>query len=280
MTALEICESKSVRRFILVVIMINAVTLGMETSAYLTSRIGTFLTICDKVALAIFTAELLCKFVAYGWGFFKRPWSVFDLIVVGISFIPAAGAFSVLRSLRILRVFLFISFLPKLRLIVQSLVYALPSIGWITLLLLIIFYVFAVIATMIFGPAFPSWFGDLGDSFFTLFQIMTLESWAMGIVRPISETYPYAVLFFVPFVLLSSFVVLNVFIAIIVNGMSEAHAKLKDEVQVEINASIKNLAIIHEAHGLDLKIIQEQFRQLKEAIDGLEKSLKLHEGQK
>lgn len=194
----------------------------METSAFLRQHIGNWLYIIDRGALWIFTIEILLKIILNPKSYLKQGWSWFDIILVSLSFYPVTGAMSALRSLRILRVLLLISFLPKLRIIVQSLILSLPSIGWISLLLILFFYVFAVIATTLFGSSFERWFGTLGDSFFTLFQIMTLESWAMGIVRPICEVYPYAWLFFIPFVLISAFVILNVFIAVIVNGMGEA----------------------------------------------------------
>lgn len=211
-----------VNKFIIGVIIINSITLGMETSAFLRLHIGNWLYIIDRGALWIFTIEIILKIIFNPKSYLKQGWSWFDIILVSLSFYPVTGAMSALRSLRILRVLLLISFLPKLRIIVQSLILSLPSIGWISLLLILVFYVFAVIATTLFGSSFESWFGTLGDSFFTLFQIMTLESWAMGIVRPICEVYPYAWLFFIPFVLISAFVILNVFIAVIVNGMGEA----------------------------------------------------------
>ena len=141
----------------------------------------------------------------------------------------AVGWLTVLRSMRVLRVLRLISGIPRLRVIVQSLLLSLPSIGWISLLMLVLFYTFAVMATKLFGAAFPEWFGSLGATFFTLFQVMTLESWAMGIARPVMEAFPYAYLFFIPYVLLSAFIVLNVFIAIIIGGMDDARAQQKEE---------------------------------------------------
>lgn len=217
-----LANSRKINNFIIFVIVINAVTLGLETSAYMTWHFGSLLTFIDRLALLIFSLEILIKFIVAPGQYFKNPWNIFDFIIVGMSYIPATGVFTVFRSLRILRILLFISLLPKLRIIVQSLLFALPSIGWLSLLLIIIFYIFAVISTFIFGDAFPEWFGTLGESFYTLFQIMTLESWSMGIARPIIEHYPYAWAFFVPFVLISAFVILNVFIAVIINGMQEA----------------------------------------------------------
>ena len=218
-----------VQSFILVVIVINAITLGLESSPSIVLATGELLPIIDKVALTIFVVELTLKIMALGRKFPQDPWNIFDFIIIAIALIPATGAFSVLRSLRILRVLRVISALPKLRFLVRSLMVSMPSIGWIGILMSLVFYIFAVMATNLFGPSFPEWFGSLGATLYTLFQIMTLESWSMGIVRPVMEVYPHAYLFFVPFVLLSSFVVLNLFIAIMVSSMGEVSCEVSNE---------------------------------------------------
>lgn len=170
-----------------------------------------------------------------------------------------------LRSLLILKVLLLISFLPKLRIIVQFLILPLPNIDWISLLLILIFYVFAVIATTLFGSSFESWLGILGDSFFTLFQIMTLESWAMGIVRPICEIYPYAWLFFIPFVLISTFVILNVLITVIVNGMGGLGESKKKEYFLATGAFGGYESIIRE-----IAKIRESLENIERRLDRLD----------
>ena len=235
----------SVQKFILWVIVINAITLGLETSPAIVAATGPLLHIADQVALWIFVVELACKIMALKWQFPRDPWNIFDFVIVGISFVPAVGWLTVLRSMRVLRVLRLISGIPRLRMIVQSLLLSLPSIGWISLLMVVLFYTFAVMATKLFGQAFPEWFGSIGATFFTLFQVMTLESWAMGIARPVMETFPYAYLFFIPYVLLSAFIVLNVFIAIIIGGMDDARAQQKKE-DVERNDSDlrKELAVL------------------------------------
>ncbi|MCR5815243.1 MAG: ion transporter [Desulfovibrio sp.] len=219
----------NVQKFILFVIVINAITLGLETSQTVVTATGPLLHIADQVALWIFVVELACKMMALKGKFVRDPWNIFDFVIVGISFVPAVGWLTVLRSMRVLRVLRLISGIPRLRMIVQSLLLSLPSIGWISLLMVVLFYTFAVMATKLFGQAFPEWFGSIGATFFTLFQVMTLESWAMGIARPVMETFPYAYLFFIPYVLLSAFIVLNVFIAIIIGGMDDARSQQKKE---------------------------------------------------
>ncbi|MEP3048751.1 MAG: ion transporter [Roseibium sp.] len=209
--------------WIIGVIVVNAITLGLETSASVMSAFGPVLVTIDKVILAIFVVELLLRLYAHGLNFFKDPWSLFDFTIVGISLMPASGAFTVLRSLRILRVLRLISVMPSLRRVIGGLIAALPGMGSIVMLMVLVFYVFAVMATKLFGEAFPQWFGNLGASLYTLFQIMTLESWSMGIVRPVMEQYPLSWLFFVPFILCTAFTVLNLFIGIIVSAMQEEH---------------------------------------------------------
>ena len=226
-------RSRRFEWFITVVIVLNAVTLGLETYPAVMAAAGPALEAFDRLVLAIFVVELTLKLVAFGGRFFREPWNWFDLVIVAISLMPAAGPLSVLRALRILRVLRLISVVPSLRRVVGALVSALPGMGSIVALMGLVFYVFAVMATKLFGAAFPEWFGSIGESAYSLFQIMTLESWSMSIVRPVMEAYPLAWAFFVPFILSTSFVVLNLFIGIIVSAMqaehdAEAHAERED----------------------------------------------------
>lgn len=219
----EWIESPALRRLITVLILINAVVLGVETSDVARARFGAVLLWLNQGVLAVFVAELVIKLVAFGPRFFRSGWNVFDFLIVGIALVPASGPLQILRSLRILRVLRLLSTVQRLRMLVDSLLQALPGIGWTAALLLMMFYVFGVMGTELFGDQFPDWFGSLGKSAYTLFQIMTLESWSMGIARPVMEAYPWAWLFFVPFILISSFMVLNLFIAIIVSATQEVH---------------------------------------------------------
>ncbi|NRB35486.1 MAG: ion transporter [Rhodobacteraceae bacterium] len=218
-------ESPLVTRVITWVIIVNAVVLGLETSKPLMERFGSILIFLDQLCLAIFVGELLTKLFAQRLRFFKNGWNVFDFLVVGIALIPAAGGLSVLRALRILRVLRVVSVAPNLRRVVEGFVNALPGMGSVFLLMAIIFYIGAVIATKLFAASFPQWFGTLGQSAYSLFQIMTLESWSMGIVRPVMESYPYAWVFFVPFILVTTFAVVNLLVGLIVNSMQDAHAE-------------------------------------------------------
>ena len=228
-----VLRSRRFEIFITAVIVLNAVTLGLETYPWVMANAGGALMAFDRLVLGIFVVEIALKLVAFRGAFFRSPWNWFDLVIVAISLVPAAGAFSVLRALRILRVLRLISVVPSLRRVVGALVSALPGMGSIVALMGLVFYVFAVMATKLFAAAFPQWFGSIGESAYSLFQIMTLESWSHGIVRPVMEIFPWAWAFFVPFILCTSFVVLNLFIGIIVSAMqaehdAEAHAERED----------------------------------------------------
>ncbi|UWQ18109.1 ion transporter [Jannaschia sp. M317] len=214
-----------IRNVIIAVILLNAVILGLETVPPVMARFGPLLTALDTACLAIFVAELLAKMIAHGRRFWVQPWNLFDFVIVGVALVPGSGPFSVLRALRILRVLRIVSAFPRLRRVVEGFITALPGMGSVFLLMGIIFYIAAVIATTLFGAAFPDWFGNLARSGYSLFQIMTLESWSMGIVRPVMEVYPYAWVFFVPFIMVTTFAVVNLLVGLIVNSMQDAHAE-------------------------------------------------------
>src|SRR5688572_8655146 len=215
-------ESPRVQTAIIALILFNAMTLGLETSEQVMERFGTVLVAIDHAILWVFVVEIGLKLFAHGTRFFRSAWNLFDVIIVGIALLPSSGAFSVLRALRVLRLLRLLSVVPRMRFVIESLVLALPGLGSIALLLVLFFYIFAVMATRLFGADFPHWFGNLGASMFSLFQIMTLEGWA-DIAREIMARYPGAWLFFMVFILLATFTVLNLFIAIIVNAMQHSH---------------------------------------------------------
>jgi voltage-gated sodium channel len=252
-------ESQRIQYLIIAIILANAVVLGLETSERVMAAWGPWLQGLDQIMLAIFVAEIGLKLYARGLGFFRNAWNVFDFIVVGIALVPASGPFAVLRALRVLRVLRLVSVMPRLRFVVEALLAAIPGIAAIAGLMAIIYYVFAVIATKLFGPSFPDWFGTLGESLYSLFQVMTLESWSMGIVRPVMEVYPWAWAFFVPFILVATFTMLNLFIAIIVNTMQTMHDQEKEET-LEAMRSLT----AEEAAGLELEV-----RSLRREVESL-----------
>lgn len=220
----DLIDRPITQNVIMGVILFNAVILGLETSDAVMARAGGLITALDTLCLAIFTIEIAAKIYARGWSFFKSGWGLFDFVIIGISYSPAGAGLSVLRALRILRLLRVVSVVPSLRRVVEAFVMALPGMASVFFLTGIIFYIGAVIATKLYGDTFPDWFGTLGGSLYSLFQIMTLESWSMGIVRPVMEAHPNAWLFFIPFILVTAFAVMNLVVGLIVNSMQDAHA--------------------------------------------------------
>ncbi|MFD3190511.1 ion transporter [Sedimentitalea sp. HM32M-2] len=251
--ALEFVERDSVKNAILGVIIFNAITLGMSTSGNINDVIGPGLKIIDQVVLMIFVAELAIKFFAYGVrGFFANPWNIFDFIVVGLGLLPDKGGLSALRGLRVIRAMRLLSVIPQMRAVVQALLDALPGMGAVIIMISIVFYVFGVMATLMYGPDFNEWFGTLGRSLYSLFQIMTLESWSMGIVRPVMEVHPYAWAFFVPFIIITAFSVLNLFIGLLVNTM-QAAVEEENEAEFEnLRELVKSETDIVDAHVTEM----------------------------
>ena len=210
----------AVQHALVALIVLNAAILGLQTNHALMASAGETLHEIDHVILWIFIAELGLLIAARGFGFFRDPWGVFDFIVVGIALVPATGSLSVLRALRVLRVLRLVNKVESMRKVVGGLLSSLPGLGSVFGLILIIFYVASVIATNLFHKDFPDWFGDLSTSAFTLFQVMTLESWADGIARPVMEMFPYAWVFFILFILIATFIIFNLFIAVIVDSIT------------------------------------------------------------
>ena len=253
----RIVQSSAVQRIIFAVIAINAIVLGLETSPSVMAQYGPMLTAIDIACLTLFVVEILAKIVAQGPRFFRDGWNIFDFAVVAISLIPQSGGLSILRALRVFRVLRLVSALPQMRRVVEGLIDALPGMGTVFLMMSLIFYVAAVIATHSFGADFPDWFGTVGASGYTLFQIMTLESWSMGIVRPVMEVHPYAWGFFLPFILVTTFAVANLVVGLIVNSMQDAveedetASDERHEIRDTLRAMNERLARIEERMGRD-----------------------------
>ena len=226
-------ESKAIVNFITAVILLNAVTLGLETNPSVMARFGSNLEWLDRIILIIFSIELFIRLYAYRLSFFRSGWNLFDLFIVVLAWLPTTGPFSVLRALRILRVLRLLSVVPQMRRVVTAIGHSIPGMISVISVLGLLFYVSAVLTTKLFGqhhdPLMQEWFGSIGASAYTLFQIMTLESWSMGIVRPVMSHFPWAWLFFVPFIIITSFAVLNLFIGIIVDAMQMTQQDSRDK---------------------------------------------------
>ena len=259
----QFIEKPMVKRLIMFVIVFNAITLGLETSSSVMERVGPLLIIIDRVVLTFFTLELLTKLFVYGRRFFTSGWNIFDFLIIVITIIPFTGNLSILRSLRILRVLRQITLSSSMRRVVSALLRSIPGVSSVIALLVIVYYVFAVLVTNFFGTSFPVWFGTIGKSMYSLFQIMALESLS-DIVQPVMEQYPWAWLVFVPYILLTGFVVINLFVAVIVEAMSKQIRtdvqESKDEISSASKTEISDLFI-------EIDTLQRKVEDIKKMIE-------------
>jgi voltage-gated sodium channel len=263
----QFVESERFQRAITLLIVLNAITLGLETSDTVMGRWGEFLDVVDSIILAIFVVELTLRIIGHGPRFFTSGWNLFDLFVVSIALAPSSGALSVLRALRILRAFRLISAVPAMRSIVEALVKSLPGLSSIMLLLSLVFYVFAVMATKLYGDTSPEKFGTLGAAMFSLFQVMTLEGWP-DIVNGVLEHHRWALFFFIPFMMLSTFTVLNLFIALIVDSMQKLH---KIEIEAIDEAERAAEAADRAKIGRELDELTAEIRAMRETVERLQR---------
>ena len=263
----KIVYSQWVQGIVTVCIILNSIQLGLDTSQWWSSRMGSLSDMTDKIFIWIFAFEILLKLLSDKHRFFFSTWNIFDFIVVAISFVPGNGTFSILRTFRIFRTFRLLNKFQRLRLITESLISSIPSIGWICVLLSIWFYICSVIATNLFRNAFPDWFGSIPASMYSLFQIMTLESWSMGIVRPVMREYPYAWLFFIPFIIFATYTVMNLFIGILVSAISDTQEEKKKIAaeEREANASSLDMEILAELRAMrqEIQTLKMENTQLK-----------------
>jgi voltage-gated sodium channel len=258
-------ESAWVRNFIMGLIILNAVTLGLETYPIESVWFDRIMPFVDQTIITIFVIEIFLKLLAYRVNFFRSGWNWFDVVVITISLYPAAGPLTVLRSLRILRTFRLFSVMPEMRKVVEALLRAIPGMGAIIAVLGLIFYVFSVMATKLFGGIDEEFskFDTLGESAISLFQVMTLEGWASEVMNPVRdvEGFGWAWVFFVIFIVLTSFAVLNLFIAIIVDSLQTKHFDAEEEALAEAQAD-------REALYEEVVKLREQVAHLASAIQG------------
>lgn len=269
-TIADFVEGRNFVVCITVLILINAVTLGLETNPIISAQYGNLLYVADKIILCIFTVEIGLKLFAYRHAFFRSGWNNFDLIIIVIAWIPASGALAVLRALRVLRVLRLISVVPQMRRVIAAIGHSIPGMASVVGVLGLIFYVASVLATKLFGmhpdPNMQEWFGSISASAYTLFQIMTLESWSMGVVRPTMDIYPWAWMFFLPFIVITSFAVLNFFIGIIVDSMQMAH-----KLEAQASGNDDDMPITQK----DYRILLDGMRQIQMQLNALNTHTKL-----
>ncbi len=260
-TLADIIESSRFSKVIAALILVNAVTLGLETNDEVMQTYGSLIGLVDRLILGVFVIEILTKIYLYHWKFFKVGWNVFDFIIIAASLIPAVTYLSVLRALRVFRVLRLITVMPRLRRVIAALLYAIPGMISVISVLMIIFYIAAVLTTQIFGssedPEMQELFGDIGSSMYTLFQLMTLEGWHENIAGPTMSHFPWSWAFFVPFIIITSFAVLNLFIGIIVDAMN----LIGDDKNIQTEASAADITL-----SSQIAELRKDLRELKEVI--------------
>lgn len=254
-------EGQAFQRAIIALILLNAVTMGLETADNLPPGLLTALRVVDAMVLSIFVCEILGKLIYRRARFFLDGWNVFDFFVVAVALIPDAGPFAVLRTLRVLRLLRLLSVVPHLRQVVNALTSAIPGISTVGSIILLIFYVGAILTTNLFGASFPGWFGDIGLSMYTLFQIMTLESWSMGIVRPVMDVYPYAWAFFIPFISVTTFAILNLLIGIVVSAMSKVQEQERQAAGIPSEADSRVLEL------QEIRALRQEIAELRQHLN-------------
>ena len=253
---LQLVQSSRFQNFIIFLIVINGITMGLETSKAIMSEYGAIINTFDIFVITIFTIEIILRVYAHRLSFFKDGWSLFDFTIVAISLVPASAGFEILRILRVLRLLRLITVVPQMRKVVLALVSVIPGMASIAALLTLFFYIFAIMATQLYGETFPLWFGSLGETFYTLFQIMTLESWSMGIVRPIMEVHPYAWTFFIPFIFMVTFIMVNLIVAVVVDAMAEINRSEEENIIEEVHICDDNTKS-------ELSKLREEITELK-----------------
>jgi voltage-gated sodium channel len=262
----EIVASTKFSNFILFCVFLNAIIIGLQTYPSINDVYASLFNNLDIVFLGIFTVEVILKVIVYRKNYFKDGWNLFDFIVVAASIAFMQSEFvSVLRILRVLRVLKTISSIRSLRRIITSLFMAVPTIGSISLLMVIVFYIYGVVGSTFFAELSPVYFGDLSASLVTLFQIATFDDWA-NIYRPIAETSPLSLIYFVTFIFIAVFVMLNLVVGEIVNNAANIPSEVVEDI-----AEIEK-----EVH--DIKEVASEIQQLRNEITEL-KYLLLEERQ-
>ncbi len=258
----RVTSSKIFKNTIVLIILINSIVLGLITSEAIYAKFGELLEFILSACVVIFTVEITLRIIAKGWRFFLNGWNIFDFLLITMALMPETGAAITFRVFRVLRALRMVSSMKKLRHIVSAILVSAPHVFWAAVLEMIIFYIFGIMGQNLFHEAFPQWFGTLGETVYTLFQVTTLESWSMGIARPVMKVYPWAWMYFVPFVMISSYIVLNVVVGVVVNATSD----ISEDDNISMKDKIKAKKITNTE-------LSEQINELKEHILRLEAKL-------
>ncbi len=265
---LSLPERKFFQRFIIGTILFNAAALGVLTFKELPHGAHDIIDILDHVCLFIFCFELALKLIVQRFRFFRDGWNVFDFVVIAVALVPASGPLSVLRALRVFRLMRLVTAIPSMRRVINGMFAAIPGAASVGGVLFVMFYVAAIMATNFFGTVEPKYFGHLGVTFLTLFQFLTMEGWP-DIARPVMAKMPHAWMFFVPFILLTTFTTLNLLFGIIVGAMESAKEEeaRKDLAEQGIDAPV-------ETNETRMAVIEQNMITIRQSIAALGKQVK------
>jgi voltage-gated sodium channel len=257
--------SKPFHHFIVAVIVVAGLVAGLETSAAIMAQHGALLHGLDKVILGVFIVEALLKMAAHGrqpWRYFADGWNVFDFLIVMICLLPVGGPFAaVLRLARALRLLRLVSALPKLQLLVGALLKSLSAMGYVSLLLGLLFYIYAVAGIHLFGPNDPQNFGSLPAALLTLFRIVTLDNWGDIFLAQLANVPALKVtIYFVTFIVFGTMIILNLFIGIIMNSMSEMHAEIAERERAQSDRFTGVVPVEEELRALEQDLRNTQSR--------------------
>lgn len=230
----------STERFIIGLIIANAISLGLGTSSYVQEHYGALLDYIDALFVLIFATEVTLKIVVLRGKFFENGWNIFDLLVVAIPMLSSVNKLSVLRSLRVLRVMRLLHFIPRFQIIIDSFIMSLPGITGIVALLMIFFYTYAVMGVALFGGDHPTLFGDLGAAMFSVFQVATIENWP-DIARAVMETHPWSWIYFVALLFTTALTVMNLIISLLLDAVSELRENEKDGTNTHVKELIAEI---------------------------------------
>ncbi|MDG5470486.1 ion transporter [Jeotgalibacillus sp. ET6] len=260
MRCAALAEHPKFTMVIITLIIFNAILIGLETYPSIYNRHMDWFVFLDQLLLWLFTFEIIIRLIGSASlkSFFKEPWNIFDFIIVASGHLFVGGHYvTVLRILRVLRVLRAISIIPSLRKMVNALLMTIPSMGTIMLLLGIFFYIYGIIGTTLFQTISPEYFGTLHASLLSLFQVVTLESWASGVMRPILAEDPTSWWFFVTFILIGTFVIFNLFVGVVVTNVEEANQAEKPSPE-----EVKLVQVQKELEEIK-RMLQEQNKKSK-----------------
>lgn len=265
-------ERPIMRTTITTLIIANALVLGILTyRATFTPGVVSLLEFLDNAITWFFVAEIVLKLYVYRWQFFRDGWNVFDFSVIAISLIPGASAFTVLRALRVLRVLRLLRFVPMMKRITEALLKSIPGMGAILAVIILVIYVGAVMATNMYGNTVNAevhdMFGALPDSALTLFQLMTMDGWSEILGAVTDDGHPYAWIFFIVFIFVGSFAILNLFIALVVEALTNEQKAALDEQMESLEAALEGR--MNEAHSSS-ESIEDALEQVEEELEEAE----------